>query len=292
MILSMTGFGKGEFNKNDISVVTTLSSLNSRFFDCKVKLPKRFQSFEEKIYSKVKDFCKRGRISIQVDFDLSINTNDRIEINEVKLDQYLNIIKKLETKYDSIGKMSMEGILSLPSILEFDNSEINEIIEDILFKSLKIGLEDLNKMRKIEGANLGNDLTKRIKFLVSFLNEIESELKNSLKDNLKKYKTKLNSLVDDYATLDENRLLQEVVILLEKKDITEEIVRLKSHFDLFLNFINNKEPIGKKMNFLHQEMLREVNTIGSKTDNITISHIVINMKEELEKIKEQVQNIL
>ena len=147
-------------------------------------------------------------------------------------------------------------------------------------------------MRKIEAANLGDDLKKRIKFLLSFLNEIESELKISLKDNLKKYKTKLNSLVDDYATLDENRLLQEVVILLEKKDITEEIVRLRSHFDLFLNFINNKEPIGKKMNFLHQEMLREVNTIGSKTDNIRISHIVINMKEELEKIKDQVQNIL
>ena len=91
--------------------------------------------------------------------------------------------------------------------------------------------------------------------------------------------------------MDENRLLQEVVILLEKKDITEEIVRLRSHFDL-LNFINNKEPIGKKMNFLHQEMLREVNTIGSKTDNITISHIVINMKEELEKIKEQVEYIM
>ena len=126
-----------------------------------------------------------------MDFDLSINTNDReVEINEVKLDQYLNIIKKLETKYNSIGKMSMEGILSLPSILEFDNPEINEIIEDILFKSLKIGLEDLNKMRKIEVEDLGDDLKKRIKFLLSFLNEIESELKNSLKDNLKKYKAK------------------------------------------------------------------------------------------------------
>ena len=185
----------------------------------------------------------------------------------------------------------MEGVLNLPDVIKFNNIQLNEIIEDNLFNSIKIALEDLNKMRKIEGANLGDDLIKRIELLSSYLNNIESELKVSLKESLNKYKIKLNSIIND-KNLDENRLLQEVVILLEKKDITEEIVRLRSHYNLFSDFLKNEEPKGKKMNFLHQEMIREVNTIGSKTDNINISHIVINMKEELEKIKEQVQNIL
>jgi len=291
MILSMTGFGKGEYCKNDINVITTLSSLNSRFFDCKIKLPKRFKNYEEKIHTEVKRFCKRGRLSIQIDLDLSSTIEDKIEINDTKLTQYLNIIDDLEKKHKDIKSISMEGILNLPNVITFNNLELNDIVEDILFNSIKIALEDLNKMRKIEGANLGNDLIKRIELLSLYLSKIDSEIKISLKENLDKYKLKLESIVNE-TNLDENRLLQEVVILLEKKDITEEIVRLKSHFDLFLDFLNNADPIGKKMNFLHQEMLREVNTIGSKTDNIKISHIVINMKEELEKIKEQVQNIL
>ena len=287
----MTGFRKAEYCKNDINVVTTLSSLNSRFFDCKIKLPKRFKGFEEKIQAEVKRFCKRGRLSIQIDLDLSSTIEDKIEINDTKLNQYLDIINSLEKKHKYIKGISMEGILNLPNVITFNNLYINEIVEDILFNSLKIALEDLNKMRKIEGANLGNDLIKRIELLVSYLSNIDSEIKISLKENLNKYKLKLESILND-TDLDENRLLQEVIILLEKKDITEEIVRLKSHFDLFLDFLNDEGPIGKKMNFLHQEMLREINTIGSKTDNINISHTVINMKEELEKIKEQVQNIL
>ena len=291
MILSMTGYGKGEFKNDEINIITEISSLNSRFFDCKIRLPKRLKNFEEKIYNEVKSFCKRGRISIQIELDLNSKTEDRVEINDVKLSSYLNLINNLEKKYTSIRPISMEGVLNLPDVLKFSNIELNEIIEDILFNSIKFALEDLNKMRKIEGANLGDDLIKRIRALLLYSSKIKSEVKSNLKENLRKYKLKLNSILED-ANLDENRLLQEIVILLEKKDITEEMIRLDSHYNLFLDFVNNGGPIGKKMNFLHQEMLREVNTIGSKTDNINISHFVINMKEELEKIKEQVQNIL
>ena len=291
MILSMTGFGKGEYCKNDINVVTTLSSLNSRFFDCKIKLPKKIKNFEEKIYNEIKNFCKRGRISLNIELDVDSNFEEKIQLNDIKLVQYLDIIQQLENKHSLKNKISMEGILNLPDIISYNNIEINEIIEDILFNSLKIALEDLNKMRKIEGANLGSDLIKRIDLLNLFLKRIENELKLNSDKSLKKYKSKLNSIATN-INFDENRILQEIVILLEKKDITEELTRLKSHYALFLDFLNIDGAVGKKLNFLHQEMIREVNTIGSKTDNIKISHIVINMKEEIEKIKEQVQNIL
>lgn len=291
MILSMTGYGKSECNNNGINIITNISSLNSRFFDCKIRLPKRLKIFEEKIFNEVKSFCKRGRISLSIEIDISSKIQDVVEVNETKLTQYIDLINKIEKKYTSIRPISMEGVLNLPEIIKFNNTHLNEIIENNLFNSIKFALEDLNKMRKIEGANLGDDLIKRVKLLLKYSNKIESAIKSSLKENLKKYKLKLKSILDD-INLDENRLLQEIVIFLEKKDITEEMIRLNSHYNLFLDFVKSDEPIGKKMNFLHQEMLREVNTIGSKTDNIIISHIVINMKEELEKVKEQVQNIL
>ena len=146
-------------------------------------------------------------------------------------------------------------------------------------------------MRKIEGANLALDLKKRTDLISKYIEEIRLEVECGSNSDFKKYKEKLSSMFED-ININEDRLYQELAILIEKKDITEEIIRMKSHLSLFNEFLEDDQDSGKKMNFLHQEMLREVNTIGSKTDNIKISHTIIKIKEELEKIKEQVQNIL
>jgi len=148
---------------------------------------------------------------------------------------------------------------------------------------------ELNRIS--EGENIKSDLSMRLDLLIGLVNKIRKITISDRDDNMKRYKQKIQALVDD-INLDESRLYQEIAILAEKKDITEELVRLDSHIDLFTNYMNSKENKGKKLNFLLQEMGREINTIGSKTDEIQISHLAVDMKDELEKIREQVQNIV
>ncbi len=291
MIKSMTGYGKGEDSNKDIIINVSMSALNSRFFDCKVKMPRSLNDYEEEIIQKIKTQCKRGRIIVNIDLSLQGTSKSIAKLNEEKLNQYLDIVDIIKEKIDNNDKLSIEGLLSLPDIISIESALNEDILEKILINSVKFALDDLENMRKIEGANLGVDLIKRIKSLSNLLDKIEIRVQETKKGNIEIYRKKLKSLVKE-VSLDENRLLQEIVIQAEKKDITEEIIRLRSHFDLFDDILKNEDSAGKKMNFLHQEMVREVNTVGSKTIDIEISHIVVSMKEELEKIKEQLQNIL
>ena len=291
MIKSMTGYGKGEDSNKDIIINVSMSALNSRFFDCKVKMPRSLNDYEEEIINKIKTQCKRGRIIVNIDLSLQGTSKSIAKLNEEKLNQYLNIVDVIKEKIDNNDKLSIEGLLSLPDIISIESTLNEDILEKILINSVKFALDDLENMRKIEGANLGVDLIKRIKSLSNLLDKIEIRIQETIEGNLEIYRKKIKSLVKE-VSLDENRLLQEIVIQAEKKDITEEIIRLRSHFNLFEDILKNEDSAGKKMNFLHQEMVREVNTVGSKTIDIGISHIVVSMKEELEKIKEQLQNIL
>ena len=291
MIKSMTGYGKGEDSNKDIIINVSMSALNSRFFDCKVKMPRSLNDYEEEIINKIKTQCKRGRIIVNIDLSLQGTSKSIAKLNEEKLNQYLNIVDVIKEKIDNNDKLSIEGLLSLPDIISIESTLNEDILEKILINSIKFALDDLENMRKIEGANLGVDLIKRIKSLSNLLDKIEIRIQETIEGNLEIYRKKIKSLVKE-VSLDENRLLQEIVIQAEKKDITEEIIRLRSHFNLFNDILKNEDSAGKKMNFLHQEMVREVNTVGSKTIDIGISHIVVSMKEELEKIKEQLQNIL
>ncbi len=291
MILSMTGFGKGDYGNEDINVSTSVSSLNSRFFDCKIKMPSIAKIYEENILNRVRQHSKRGRININIEIDFNVNISEELEINEDKLTQYIKIFKKIEKKHKIKNNLSLDQMMNLPNLFTPKKIDFDEKVEHFLFNSVKIALEDLYKMRKIEGANLALDFKKRTDLISKHIEEIRLEVKCSSNSDFKKYKEKLLSMFED-ININEDRLYQELAILIEKKDITEEIIRMKSHLNLFNEFLEDDHDSGKKMNFLHQEMLREVNTIGSKTDNIKISHMIIKIKEELEKIKEQVQNIL
>tara|TARA_A100001011_G_C14254109_1_gene819267 strand:+ start:289 stop:1152 length:864 start_codon:yes stop_codon:yes gene_type:complete len=287
----MTGFGRGDYGNEDINVSTSISSLNSRFFDCKIKMSAGAKIFEENILNKVRKHSKRGRININIEIDFNANISEEFEINEDKLIQYIKIFGKIEKKYNVKNNLSIDQMINLPNLFIHKKMDFDDKVEHFLFNSVKIALEDLYKMRKIEGANLALDLKKRIDLISKHIKEIRLELKHSSDSDLKKYKEKISAMLEE-ININEDRLYQEFAILIEKKDITEEIIRMKSHLNLFNEFLEDDLDSGKKMNFLHQEMLREVNTIGSKTDNIRISHTIIKIKEELEKIKEQVQNIL
>ena len=291
MILSMTGYGKGESGNEDINVISSISSLNSRFFDCKIKLPNIAKMYEESILNQTRKYLQRGRININIEIDFNSSRSEKLEINEDKLIQYIKVFKTIEQKYNIKNNISLDQMVNLPDLIIYKKIDFDEKFEHFISNSVKIALEDLYKMRKIEGANLAVDLKKRIDLISKHTKEICLEINDNSKLDFKKYKDKILAMFKE-ININEDRLYQEFAISIEKKDITEEIIRIKSHIKLFIEFLEDDLHSGKKMNFLHQEMLREVNTIGSKTDNIRISHIIIKIKEELEKIKEQVQNIL
>ena len=295
MLLSMTGYGKRELQNNDILISVELKSINSRYLEITHKIPRLFSSEEDEILNLLRKKLNRGKIILNINYTLLDSKINETRINQNKLDDYLKIISSLK-KYNSIDStLSIDRILSLPDILESSSGASSISYKRILSKCINEAIIDLINMRSKEGKNLSDDIQLR-------LNKIDKNLKfivkNSEKDQkqiLRDYKKKISQLIDRNSkiVLDDNRLLQEIVIYMEKKDINEEITRLRSHISVFTDCLNKgKIEKGKRMTFLLQEFLREVNTIGSKTDNVKTSHLAVEIKTEIEKIREQVQNIL
>ena len=295
MLLSMTGYGKRELQNNDILISVELKSINSRYLEITHKIPRLFSSEEDEILNLLRKKLNRGKIILNINYTLLDSKINETRINQNKLDDYLKIISSLK-KYNSIDStLSIDRILSLPDILESSSGASSISYKRILSKCINEAIIDLINMRSKEGKNLSDDIQLR-------LNKIDKNLKfivkNSEKDQkqiLRDYKKKISQLIDKNSkiVLDDNRLLQEIVIYMEKKDINEEITRLRSHISVFTDCLNKgKIEKGKRMTFLLQEFLREVNTIGSKTDNVKTSHLAVEIKTEIEKIREQVQNIL
>jgi len=295
MLLSMTGYGKRELQNNDILISVELKSINSRYLEITHKIPRLFSSEEDEILNLLRKKLNRGKIILNINYTLLDSKINETRINQNKLDDYLKIVSSLK-KYNSIDStLSIDKILSLPDILESSSGASSISYKRILSKCINEAIIDLINMRSKEGENLSDDIQLR-------LNKIDKNLKfivkNSEKDQkqiLRDYKKKISQLIDKNSkiVLDDNRLLQEIVIYMEKKDINEEITRLRSHISVFTHCLNKgKIEKGKRMTFLLQEFLREVNTIGSKTDNVKTSHLAVEIKTEIEKIREQVQNIL
>ena len=201
------------------------------------------------------------------------------------------VIKEILKTSDRDDLPSMGDILRLPDIFSNGEPDNDNGLKDIFLRVLKKTLVELEKIRISEGENIQVDINMRVDILKDTADKIHRILVENRADNMERYKQKLNDLIED-INIDESRLYQEIAILSEKRDITEELVRLGSHFDLFMNYMNASESNGKKLNFLLQEIGREINTIASKTYIIEISHLAVDMKDELEKIREQVQNIV
>jgi uncharacterized protein (TIGR00255 family) len=212
-------------------------------------------------------------------------------LNQDKLEEYMTIVKDIQQTSDRDDIPSMGDILRLPDILLASEPDDENGLKDIFLSALKNALDEMGKIRQSEGENIQSDLIMRLSLIKKIVDEIQKTCQLNRDVTFERYKKKIQNLVED-VSVDESRLLQEAAILSEKKDITEELVRLGSHIDLFERYIDTSENKGKKLNFILQEMGREINTIGSKTDVIEINHMVVDMKDELEKIREQVQNIV
>jgi len=287
----MTGYGRSDEHNEQLVLTVEIRTINSRFLDFSPRLPKALLPFEDEAYRLVKKRCERGRVSLTAKIEYLPGTKNGLTLNQDKLEEYMTVVKDIQKSSEIDDFPSMGDILRLPDIVvngeQKDEDELKEVFLSVLNKTLR----EVEVNRLNEGDNIKTDLSMRLGLLNNLVGKIRNKSLSDRDDNMERYKQKIQVLVDD-INLDESRLYQEIAILAEKKDITEELVRLDSHIDLFTKYTNSKDNKGKKLNFLLQEMGREINTIGSKTDEIEISHLAVDMKDELEKIREQVQNIV
>ena len=287
----MTGYGRSDEHNDQLVLTVEIRTINSRFLDFSPRLPKSLLPFEDEAYRIVKKRCERGRVSLTAKVEYLPGEKTGLTLNQDKLEEYMLVIKDIQKSSDRDDFPSMGDILRLPDIVVNGDQKDENELKTVFLSVLNTTLSEVEVNRLSEGKNIKIDLSMRLELLIGLVGKIRKKSLSDRDDNMERLKQKIQALVED-INLDESRLYQEVAILAEKKDITEELVRLDSHIDLFTKYMNSKDSKGKKLNFLLQEMGREINTIGSKTDEIEISHLAVDMKDELEKIREQVQNIV
>ena len=287
----MTGYGRSDEHNDQLVLTVEIRTINSRFLDFSPRLPKSLLPFEDEAYRIVKKRCERGRVSLTAKVEYLPGEKTGLTLNQDKLEEYMLVVKDIQKSSDRDDFPSMGDILRLPDIVVNGDQKDENELKTVFLSVLNTTLSEVEINRLSEGKNIKTDLSMRLELLIGLVGKIRKKSLSDRDDNMERLKQKIQALVED-INLDESRLYQEVAILAEKKDITEELVRLDSHIDLFTKYMNSKDSKGKKLNFLLQEMGREINTIGSKTDEIEISHLAVDMKDELEKIREQVQNII
>ncbi|SHH43902.1 TIGR00255 family protein [Anaerosphaera aminiphila DSM 21120] len=288
---SMTGYGMGVYSNDEMSIKIEMKSVNNRYCDIAIRLPRNLISLEDKIKRIIKSKVNRGKVDVFINIDYINSTNVNIIVNTALAEEYYNALTKLNEQLNLNGKISLKDIYSMQGVLVNQSGEENVDEYFLLIeKALNQALDNFLNMRSIEGENLKKDFSEKIKNICEIMEVIKERAPLTLEENIKKLKDTIEQNVE-VDKLDISRLSTEVAIMSDKLSIDEEITRIKLHLEQFSDIINLDGAIGRKLDFLIQELNREVNTIGSKTTDITILNSVVNLKSEIEKIREQIQNI-
>lgn len=288
----MTGYGKQNLSVEGREYQIEIKSVNHRYLDINVKIPKSISYLEETIKKEISNKIKRGKIDVFVSFENNSEEGRKIEINKQLAKLYIEQLKELaqEEKIDS--NIEVMDIAKIPDVLTIKVDEENSKIKDEIKQVTQGAVTRILEMKNIEGEKISQDLLQRIRNIQSKIVEISAKSTGLIEEYVVKLEKRVKELLKNYE-VDKSRLAQEVVIYADKCSIEEEITRLKSHIFQFENLISNNQDgaIGKKLDFIIQEMNRETNTIGSKANNLEITNGVIDIKTEIEDIREQVQNI-
>ncbi len=290
MMRSMTGFSKSEASENGITAIVELKSLNGRHLDISCRMPRSIQHKENIIRDTIKKSISRG--SIQVNINLDINAEmQKFAIDDITAEKCFTELNELKKKLKIRETVKLEHLLQFSDMfMDKDEPEDDKLLMKPVIKALTIGIRSLNNMRTREGKQISQDMISRMKRIEKKSGEIESLGAARIPEAREKLRQKIAQLFES-DEIDEQRLQMEMVLMADKLDISEEVVRLRSHISYFFDIIKQKEPVGRKINFLLQELNREANTIGSKINDARISQLTVQLKEELEKIREQIQNI-
>ena len=290
MIKSMTGYGKSNMSKNLREYQVEIKSVNHRYLDVSVKMPRSLSYLEEEIKKAVSAKVTRGKVDIFITFNNNSLEGRDIKINTEIARMYIKELRDLAESEGIVADIPVTEISKLPDVLTIQNNQDDETIKNELLEVTNKAIENLVGMRKVEGEKIAQDLLVRIQDIEEKVKKISSLSTGLIDEYVVKLKTRIKELLQD-KEIDEARLAQEVVIYADKCSIEEEVTRLNSHIYQFRELLNSNEAVGKKIDFMIQEMNRETNTIGSKANNLEITNEVINMKTQLENIREQVQNI-
>ena len=291
MIKSMTGYGRSIFENEGREYIVEIKSVNNRFNDISIKMPRSLNYLEDRIKKEILNSVSRGKIDVFITFNNNSDLGKNIKLNTDIAKKYINELKKLSKEAEIIDNINIMDISKFPDVLNIKvDEEAEEVIEKELFIALDQAIKSFIEMRQVEGNKIREDLEKRIDTVSEKIKQISSISTGLVDEYIVKLETRIKELLKT-DVVDESRLAQEVVIYSDKCSVEEEITRLKSHISQFLNLLNSEIAIGKKLDFLIQEMNRETNTIGSKANNLEITNFVVDIKTELENVREQIQNI-
>jgi len=291
MVKSMTGYGRAESVVGEEKIVVEVKSTNHRYCDICLRIPQKCSSLENEIKRLVLARVSRGRIDLFIQFDSEEKEGLNVELNSPLAQRYYILLKQLKESLQLPGEITLNDILTQKDVIVSQFTTQNQVYDwEVLKGAISSALDELVQIRETEGSLLKEDFLSRLQGIEFLLDHIKSISNSALQDHKRDLREKIRALCNDIE-IDELRLAQEVAYLVEKSDITEELVRAQSHLLQFKNWLNSGGAVGRKLDFLLQEIHREVNTIGSKSYHAEISLKVVEIKNELERIREQLQNI-
>lgn len=286
---SMTGYGKGEYRENDISLTVEIKTVNNRVLDLSIKAPRAFVAIEDKIRKTVAEYVKRGRADVFVNFSDRRKKETGVTVNLGKAEEYYQAGKTIAEKFKIDNDITASFLLKCPDVIDDSETDGIEDLESIVTDCVKTACEKLNAMRKIEGEKLVADVLSRMDEIENLKNSIAARAPQVAEEYKIKLKTRIEEALKD-VKYDEARLLNEVAFYTDKVNIDEELTRLSSHIAQFRSIVKT-ENAGKKLDFLMQEFNRETNTICSKSNDIEVTRFALSLKNEIEKVREQIQNL-
>ncbi len=291
-ILSMTGYGKGECNDGKRVITAEIKTINNRYCDINIKTPRHLRFFEDNIRKILKNGVQRGRIDVYINIDYLSESDTVIVPNLCLAKQYKTAIDEVRTELNLSSNVSLDTIIKFQDVLVAkEDTDDEEELRICVETAMNNAVENLIRMRASEGQQLKADIRSSMDKTMELMDEIAKNAETIVADYRTKFETRIKELMGSNHELDENRLYNEIVIYADKSDINEEIVRFKSHMSQLSGVLKDGGPVGRKLDFIIQESNREINTIGSKIGNLEIIQMVIEIKNLLEKIREQIQNI-
>lgn len=291
MIKSMTGFGRSEIVKGNRKISVEIKSVNHRYLEAGIKMPKKLNVFESRMRDLLKKYATRGKIDIFINYEDDSESQVNLKFNQNIADEYMAIFNNMSEKYNLKNDMTVGGLARFPEVITMDEvQEDEEELWHFIEEAMKAALEQFVNTRILEGENLKKDLLGKLDHMEELVAFVEKRSPEIMKEYRSKLESKVKELLGD-TTIDESRIATEVIIYADKICVDEETVRLRSHIEHARKCLNKDGGIGRKMDFIAQEMNREANTTLSKANDIEISNAAIDLKTEIEKVREQIQNI-
>ncbi len=290
MLRSMTGFGHCEYTESDITFTIEIKTVNHRYSDIFLRMPKQLSPFEELIRSLASARIQRGKIDIYITYNNKSSAFQEVMLDEGLAKAYCSALRKISDNLGLRDDISATALARFPDIIKVEKQDNNEELGKILERAFNSALDELMQMRTFEGEKLKKSLLENLSQIETYLEKIKEKAPLVVKEYKEKLETRLSELID-LQRVDPGRIATEVALFADKCSIDEELVRLNSHIMQMREMLDDGSPVGKKVDFLIQEMNREVNTIGSKASDIEITRNVVELKSEIEKLREQIQNI-